>query len=402
MKIYLDNASTTYPKPPAVANAVYDFMVNAGVNINRGSYGSAYSVVDAVYSTRQLLCELFQGEDCKNVVFTKNITESLNIVIKGLLNKGDHVLVSGMEHNAVMRPLQQIGQELKHECYGNASEYENRITFTRLSCNSKGELCSEAEWESYLLPNTKAIIITHASNVCGTVMPLEKLGQFCQSHQLLFIVDSAQTAGILPISMKQLHIDALCFTGHKGLLGPQGIGGFILKENIVGQIRPYITGGTGSLSHTEHTPDFMPDKFEAGTLNLPGILGLKAALEWLKEQGENKLYEHELQLTKGFLDGLLSLEAEGLLKIVGKATLENRTGTVSITTDKTDLAALAYELDKSYGICTRVGLHCAPHAHKALGTFPQGTVRFSFGWNNTLSEVKLALTALKEVLSHGL
>ena len=393
-QIYLDNASTTFPKPQEVADAVYQYITHAGTNISRGT--CATSSENLVYTTRELLCKFFGAEDSKNVIFTKNVTESLNIVIKGLLRSGDHVLVSAMEHNAVMRPLQQIGTELTTD---NAPA--DAITFSRIPCDAEGALRLNA-LPQLIRPNTKAIIMTHASNVCGTVQPLAEVGSFCQEHGLRFIVDSAQSAGILPLNMQQLHIDALAFTGHKGLLAPQGIGGLLLRENIIDEITPLIVGGTGSLSHTEQTPRFLPDKFEAGTLNLPGIAGLQAALTWLKQQGLEKICTHELTLTQQFLDGLRQLEAQGLLRIVGKQNCNDRLGVVSIATEKMDIAELAFILADKYAIATRVGLHCAPHAHKTLGTYPTGTLRFSFGWHNSATEVSAALHALSEVLSHGL
>lgn len=393
-QIYLDNASTTFPKPQVVADAVYQYITHAGTNISRGT--CATSSESLVYTTRELLCDFFGAEDSKNVIFTKNVTESLNIIIKGLLRSGDHVLVSAMEHNAVMRPLQQIGTELTTD---NAPA--DAITFSRTPCDAKGALLLDA-LSQLVRPNTRAIIMTHASNVCGTVQPLAEVGSFCQKHGLRFIVDSAQSAGILPLNMQKLHIDALAFTGHKGLLAPQGIGGLLLRENIIDEITPLIVGGTGSLSHTEQTPRFLPDKFEAGTLNLPGIAGLHAALTWLKQQGLEKIRTHELMLTQQLLDGLHQLEAQGLLRIVGKKNCNERLGVVSIATEKMDIAELAFILADKYAIATRVGLHCAPHAHKTLGTYPTGTLRFSFGWNNTDAEVSAALHALSEVLSHGL
>lgn len=393
-QIYLDNASTTFPKPQVVADAVYQYITHAGTNISRGT--CATSSENLVYTTRELLCEFFGAEDSKNVIFTKNVTESLNIVIKGLLRSGDHVLVSAMEHNAVMRPLQQIGTELTAD---NAPA--DAITFSRIPCDAEGALRLDA-LPQLVRPNTKAVIMTHASNVCGTMQPLAEVGSFCQKHGLRFIVDSAQSAGILPLNMQKLHIDALAFTGHKGLLAPQGIGGLLLREHIIDEISPLIVGGTGSLSHTERTPRFLPDKFEAGTLNLPGIAGLQAALIWLKQQGIEKIRTHELTLTQQFLDGLRQLEAQGLLRIVGKRNCNDRLGVVSIATEKMDIAELAFVLADKYAIATRVGLHCAPHAHKTLGTYPTGTLRFSFGWHNTATEVSAALHALSEVLSHGL
>lgn len=390
-QIYLDNASTTFPKPQAVADAVYQYITHAGTNISRGT--CATTTEDLVFATREQLCRFFGGEDSKNVVFTKNITESLNIIIKGLLHSGDHVLVTAMEHNAVMRPLQQIGTEL------NAPT--DAITFSRIPCDAEGALCLDA-LPQLVRPNTKAIIMTHASNVCGTLQPLAAIGNFCHKHNLKFIVDSAQSAGVVPVNMQEMHIDALAFTGHKGLLAPQGIGGFVLRESIIDAIAPLIVGGTGSLSHTEHTPSFMPDKFEAGTLNLPGIAGLHASLSWLLQQGIDKIRTHELTLTQQFLAGLQQLEAQNLLRIVGKRDCNDRVGVVSISTDITDIAELAFILADKYAIATRVGLHCAPNAHKTLGTYPTGTLRFSFGWHNTAKEVTVALQALKEVLPHGL
>ena len=392
-QIYLDNASTTFPKPQAVADAVYQYIANAGTNISRGT--CAASSEDLVFAPREQLCRFFGGEDSKNVVFTKNITESLNIIIKGLLRSGDHVLVTAMEHNAVMRPLQQIGTELTA---GNAPT--DAITFSRIPCDTEGALCLDA-LPQLVRPNTKAIIMTHASNVCGTLQPLAAIGSFCHKHNLKFIVDSAQSAGVVPVNMQEMHIDALAFTGHKGLLAPQGIGGFVLRESIIDEITPLIVGGTGSLSHTEHTPRFMPDKFEAGTLNLPGIAGLHASLSWL-QQGIDKIRTNELTLTQQFIDGLQQLEVQNLLRIIGKRDCSERVGVVSISTDITDIAELAFILADKYAIATRVGLHCAPNAHKTLGTYPTGTLRFSFGWHNTAEEVNVALQALKEVLAHGL
>ncbi len=386
-KIYLDNGSTTFPKPKEVAEAVYHYMTEVGSNINRGCYNDAYSAEEVVYETRELICELFGGLACKNVVFTKNVTESLNIILKGFLKPGDHVLVSSMEHNAVMRPLTQLS--------------EKGITFTRIPCDREGSLQIEA-LEHLVQENTRAVVMTHASNVCGTLLPIAQVGAFCEKHGLKFIVDSAQTAGVWPIHMQEMHIDALAFTGHKGLLGPQGIGGFILQEEMISLIDPLISGGTGSISHTEEIPSFMPDRFEAGTQNLPGIFGLHASLTWLKETGIEQIRNHELALTKQFLEGLKTLDPLGnCIRIIGRQNTEQRTGMVSIQTLPLDNAQVAFALDEGYGIMTRVGLHCAPFAHKALDTYPAGTIRFSFGWWNTEEEVRAALKALADILKIG-
>lgn len=386
MKIYLDNASTTFPKPEAVPQAVYHYMTAMGANINRGCYDDAYDVEELVFETRQMLCNLFHGGDCKNVVFTKNVTESLNVILKGFLKPGDHVLVSAMEHNAMMRPLRQL------EAQG--------VAFDRIPCDHQGNLILSA-LENLIRPNTRAIAMMHASNVCGTVLPIEAVGALCQAHGLKFIVDCAQTAGVLDIDMESMHIDALAFTGHKGLMGPQGIGGFLLKEEMIGLIDPLLSGGTGSISHTEEIPAFMPDRFEPGTMNLPGILGLHAGLTWLGEQGIHKIREHELRLTARLLSGLEKLEGDGLIKIIGRRDLKNRTGVVSVQTRKKELSQAAYELDADYGIQTRVGLHCAPSAHMTLETYPTGTIRFSVGAFNTEADIDAALQALEEIC-HGI
>ena len=394
-QIYLDNASTSFPKPREVSDAVYHYMTGMGSNIGRGGYASAYAAEEAVFAARQLLCDFFGGEDPKNVAFTKNITEALNVLLRGLLQPGDHVLVSAMEHNAVMRPLQLLGHELAAD-----EQPSDTITFSRVPCDREGNL--ELEYLPKLVrPNTKAIVMTHASNVCGTLLPLTEVGAFCKEHNLLLIVDSAQSAGLFPIHMQSLGIDALAFTGHKGLLGPQGMGGFILREHMVEQVLPLIVGGTGSLSHTERTPIFMPDKFEAGTLNLPGIMGLAAGVRWLHERGLDNIRNHELALTEQLLTGLLALEQRGFLRIVGRKDVKQRTSVVSIADTTLDIAMVAHKLAAEYGIATRVGLHCAPNAHKTLGTYPTGTLRFSMGWHNSAADIATALAALEEVLRHG-
>ena len=381
--IYLDNASTTFPKPKAVPEAMYHYMTRSGSNINRGCYDRAYAVEELVYETRQMLCSLFGGEDCRNVAFTKNVTESLNVILKGLLKPGDHVLVSSMEHNAVMRPLVQLEKQ--------------GISFSRIPCRRDGSLILE-KMAPLVKKETRAVVMTHASNVCGTMMPYEQVGAFCRERGLLFIADTAQTAGVWPLDMEHMKIDALAFTGHKGLLGPQGIGGFLLSEKLLPQMESLIAGGTGSISHTEVMPDFMPDRFEAGTMNLPGIVGLHAGLGWIRETGMEQIRSHELALTRQFLEGLKSMDPyEKRLRVVGKKDTEGRTGVVSVQTVRRELAQTAYELDVQYGIMTRVGLHCAPSAHQTLGTFPTGTIRFSFGWWNTREEVALALQALDEL-----
>ena len=380
--IYLDNASTSFPKAPNVASAMADYITNRGININRGSYALAYDVEDIIYTTRQRLNTLFNGHDSSHVIFTQNVTMSLNIVIKGLLKAGDHVLVSSMEHNAVMRPLTQL--------------LDKDITFDTIPCDSTGYIQMESI-EPLIRPNTVALIINHASNVCGTIQPLESIGPICKAHNLQFIVDAAQTAGVIPIDVKACHIDALCFTGHKGLLGPQGIGGIILTKEMAQTLVPLIAGGTGSFSHLETMPTHMPDAFEAGTLNLPGIIGLNEGLSYIESQRMENIHNHELALTQAFLEGLQSID---VVNIIGKQDIQDRTAVVSITIDSMDPASIAYELESTYHIMTRVGLHCAPRAHQTLGTYPEGTVRFSFGYANTHKDVETALSALHRILKN--
>ena len=385
--IYLDQAATSFPKAPGTADAMYRYMTGCGCNVNRGSYAGAYSAEELVYDTRMQLCRLFGAGDVtadpKNVVFTKNVTESLNFLIKGLLRPGNHVLVSSMEHNAVMRPLVQLEKQ--------------GIRFTRVPCSDDGSM-DPADLERLIEKSTKAVIMLHASNVCGTVLPAAEVGNICRTHGIRFILDTAQTAGVLPISMEETGADAIAFTGHKGLLGPQGTGGFLIREELAGELEPLITGGTGSISHTEEVPNFMPDRFEAGTLNLPGIAGLNAALNWLLSQPEGSILAHELKLTKRFLREMEDAEEAGLLRIIGKRGTEGRTGVVSIVPLRMDPAELAFKLDELHGIATRVGLHCAPSAHRTLGTWPGGTVRFSFGVFNTEREVDEAVEAVRGII----
>ncbi len=383
-RIYLDQASTSFPKAPGVAQAMMDYLTMNGVNVNRGCYSSAYSAEEVIYETRQLLAELFHFSKCKNVIFTPNVTTSLNFILKGFLKPGDHILVSAMEHNAVMRPVVQLAS--------------SGISFDRIPCRTDGSMILE-KVEELIRPETKAIVTLHASNVCGTRMPLDALGEICQRHQLYFVVDSAQTAGIVPINMDKMHIDALAFTGHKGLRGPQGTGGFLVSQELAEQMEPLISGGTGSVSHTEEIPDFMPDRFESGTPNLPGIYGLHQALLYLKTHSLQAINEKELSLTGYFLEQLQALDDTGRhIRIIGKKDLTDRNAVVSIQTPEIDMSQVAWQLDNEYGVMTRVGLHCAPNAHKTLGTYPAGTIRFSFGPENTKNELDFAIQGLKKIL----
>lgn len=382
MSIYLDNGATTFPKPPEVAEAMVHFITQVGGNVNRGSYASAFDAGEVVYETREMLAALFNSATPEQVIFTRHVTESLNLVLKGSFNPGDHILVTSMEHNAVMRPLNALG--------------EKGVTYSHIPCTSQGMLQAET-LEAMYTPATKAVVMTHASNVSGSVMDLQAAADFCRRHQLHLIIDAAQTAGVLPIDVEKLTPAAVCFTGHKGLYGPQGTGGLWLDKAFSQQLRPLMEGGTGSFSEEEVQPQHLPDKFEAGTLNLPGIYGLHAALKWLEEVGTETVHHHEMNLTRRFLEGLFTIPQ---VQVIGTHDVDQRTAVVSITTQQMDLGELAHRLARDYGIATRSGLHCAPHAHQTLGTFPTGTVRFSFGYFNTLQHVETALKALQVLLKY--
>ena len=377
--VYLDNGATSYPKPMEVAESVCDYIRNIGSNVGRGAYTSSYVAENIVYETRELICQLFNFKKPENVIFTKNITESLNVLIKGLLKEGDHVIVSSMEHNAVMRPLNSL---------------KDKIEYSRVSCNELGELNIE-EFIKSIKTNTKAVIMTHASNVSGTILDLEKVGKICREKDIYFIIDSAQTAGFLDIDFERLNADAIGFTGHKSLLGPQGIGGFILNDKLVARVDTLLQGGTGSLSDNEIQPDYMPDKFEAGTLNIPGIYGLNASLKYLSQYGIKNIREKEILLMDQFLKGLLEIDN---IKLLGPKTSKNRTGVFSIDFINCDNGLVAHELSSVYGIMTRSGLHCSPSAHKTLGTFPRGTVRFSISHYTSQEEINYTLDAIKTIV----
>jgi cysteine desulfurase family protein len=375
---YFDNAATSYPKPPEVVEHIRHFLVDIGTNINRGSYASAYSAADTVLETRELLCTLFGFPKPTNVVFTKNITESLNVIIKGLLQPGDHLLLSSLEHNAVLRPLHTLQSK--------------GVSYSTVPCTPDGNL-DLAVLPSLVQENTKAVLMTHASNVSGTILPLEQVGEFCRRKNLCFIIDTAQTAGFLDLDMEKLGADALTFTGHKGLLGPMGIGGFLLTDRLAAILPPLLEGGTGSLSEELQQPPFLPDKYESGTMNIPGIFGLNAALKYLMRQGLPAIRAQELALTARFIAGIKNMNG---IKIIGPETVGNRTAIVSLDFPGRDNADIAHRLARDYHILTRCGLHCAPAAHKTLGTFPQGTIRFSFSHFNTEEEIDYAL----DVIAH--
>ncbi len=378
-RIYLDNAATSYPKPPGLGDAVKHFIEDVGENVNRSGYDSMVAE-EIVFETREMLAELFNFPTPENVIFTLNITYGLNFLLKGILQAGDHVIVSSMEHNAVMRPLIQLADQ--------------RVELSRVTCDEEGMLDVE-DLVQHIRQNTKMVVLTHASNVSGTILPMEQIGSICKEKGLLFVVDTAQTAGVLDIDFQRLKADALAFTGHKGLLGPQGIGGFLVSQKMAEQMTALVSGGTGSLSEYEEVPPYLPDKLEPGTPNLPGIYGLNEALRYLKEVGLDSIREKESQLAACLLEGLATMER---VRIVGPKGIQGRMAVVSADFLGYDNAQVAYYIQKHHGIRTRCGLHCAPSAHKTLGTFPQGTVRFSPGHFNTKAEMKKTLSAISEAL----
>jgi cysteine desulfurase family protein len=380
--VYLDQAATSRPKAAGVGDAMRYYIDDVCANINRSTYAPATSAAIHVLETREKLCSLFGFGDPAHVIFTPGQTYSLNLVIKGLLRPGDHALTSELEHNGVMRPLTQL--------------LERGVSFDRIPMCADDTLDLEAA-KRLIRPNTRLMILTHASNVSGTVLPIEQASAFCRENDIFLAVDAAQTAGHLPIDLSKTHIDALCVPSHKGLRGPAGIGAVLLSPALEAALDPLVTGGTGSDSHTEVQPAYMPDRFESGTPNLPGIYGLHAALEELAREGLSARQSREEALLKQFLAGLSGISG---IRILGTRDPARKVGLVSVDfTARKDNAEVADRLATEFGILTRCGLHCAPNAHKTYGTFPQGTVRFSFNSTNTKEEIDRALTAIQSILS---
>jgi len=382
--IYFDNGSTSFPKAPGTAEAMAELISRGAYNVNRGNYSGAYETEGMVRDTRELLAELFHAPDARNVIFTSGITCSVNMFLKGLLKPGDHIVTTSMEHNAVMRPLTQLEKE--------------GISYTAVPADKEG-IVDPDDFERAVRTNTKAVIVNHASNVCGSIQPVREIGRICRKHDLFYGVDTAQSAGTLDVDFDGCCMDFLGFTGHKGLLGPQGIGGFLISSRLAKEMVPLIAGGTGSVSDSFEMPETMPDKYESGTINIPGIAGLNASLSYLKKTGVEKLHGKKMAAARYFLDALKPLEDDGILKVPGPSRIEDRVAVVSVDFLHADNAAVAFALEEEAGIMTRVGLHCAPAAHKSIGTFPQGTVRFAFSAFNTIEEIDTAVTALRKILS---
>lgn len=376
LMIYMDNAATTIHKPEEVKAAVmaaFDTMGNAG----RGASAPALNASRVIYDVREKLSRLFRAGDPKRISFTANSTESLNIVLKGLFSKGDHVITTVLEHNSVLRPL--------YECRDRGAE------LTILGCDEKGAISYE-EMETAVRENTKAVICTHASNLTGNMIDLERVGAMAKKHGLLFVVDASQTAGVYPIDVEKMQIDVLCFTGHKSLLGPQGTGGMYVREGVY--IRPLLSGGSGIDTYNEKHPAEMPTALEAGTLNGHGIAGLGAAISWIEKTGMDQIRQKELFLMRRFYDGVSRIPG---VVVYGDFETEKRAPVVALNILDYDSSEVSDELCTEYGIVTRPGAHCVPLMHRALGTVEQGAVRFSFSFYNTEEEVDLAINAVREL-----
>ena len=374
--IYMDNAATTMHKPQEVIDAVVNAMNSMG-NAGRGASEAALSASRVIYDTRDRLAELFGAEDARRIAFTSNSTESLNIAIKGSLNPGDHVITTVLEHNSVLRPLYEMEK--------------NGVELSIIRCDEKG-MPDISQMEASIKENTKMIICTNGSNLTGNYVDVSVIGKMAHAHGLMFVVDASQTAGVFPINVQEMNIDILCFTGHKGLLAPQGTGGIYVKEGI--ELRPLKTGGSGIQTYSKEHPVQMPTALEAGTLNGHGIAGLHAALGYLKKEGIDNIRRKEQELMWRFYNGVKDIPG---VKIYGDYSQKERCAIVTLNIGDYDSSEVSDELLMEYNISTRSGGHCAPHMHKALGTVEQGAVRFSFSHYNTEEEVDAAVRAIHEL-----
>lgn len=374
--IYFDNAATTLQKPPSVIEAVTHALTTFG-NPGRGVHEPSLLASRAVYEARSAVAQLFRAENPSRIAFTANATESLNIAIKGILRPGDHVITTALEHNSVLRPLyeqERLGVEL-----------------TILPADHRGRICNEA-FETSIRENTRAIICTHGSNLTGNLLDIHRIGAIAKAHQLLFVVDASQTAGVFPIDVQKMNIDILCFTGHKGLLGPQGTGGLYVRDGVL--VKPLLTGGSGVQSHSKTHPVKMPTLLEAGTLNAHGLAGLNAGVRYLLETGIDIIREKELALMWAFYHGVREIPG---ITLYGDFTQRNRCPIVCLNVRDYDSAQVSDVLFTRYGIATRPGAHCAPLMHDALGTGNRGAVRFSFSHYNTMEEINMAISTLREI-----
>ena len=374
--IYFDNAATTLQKPPCVAQAVLEAMTSFG-NPGRGVNEPAMAASRAIYDARCALARLFHGENPARIAFTANATEALNIAIKGILSPGDHVITTAMEHNSVLRPLYELE--------------EKGVELTILPADKQGRVAYEA-FEAAIRSNTRAIVCTHGSNLTGNLVDMGKIGAIAKTHGLLLVVDASQTAGVVPIDVGKMNIDILCFTGHKGLLGPQGTGGLHVREGV--EVRPLLTGGSGVQSHSKTHPAQMPTALEAGTLNAHGLAGLNAGVGYLLETGVDRIRQKELDLMWAFYEGVKTIPG---ITVYGDFSGRERCPIVSLNVRDYDSSQVSDALFCEFGIATRPGAHCAPLMHEALGTHQRGAVRFSFSHFSTMEEIKTAVSALREI-----
>ena len=375
--IYLDNAATSRPKPPEVIQAMSNFMNNVCANSGRSGHRLAIQASRIVYETREAIAEFFNVTDPLRVVFTMNATESLNLAMRGSLSDGDHVITSSMEHNSVMRPLRAL------EAQG--------IEVTVVQCSEQGFL-DPGDVEKAIKPNTKMVVLNHASNVIGSLAPVKEIGFLTEDYGLLFLLDAAQTAGAYPIDVQKINVDLLAFTGHKSLYGPPGTGGLYIHEGV--QLEPLKWGGTGSRSEEEHQPGFLPDKHESGTLNVVGIAGLGTGARFVMREGVEAIRARERELTQRLTNNLLNVPG---VTVYGGLNADHQIGVVSFNIQGISPSEVGLHLDDEYNIMCRVGLHCAPAAHKTIGTFPDGTVRFGLGAFTTEDEIDAAIQAVKEL-----
>lgn len=380
--VYLDNAATSFPKPEAVLAAMIHYQQNIGGSPGRSGHGRSIDAGRMVYETREALANLFNIKDPLRIALTKNSTESLNIALQGRLKPGDHAITTGMEHNSVMRPLRFL------ETRG--------VELSVIPCSPHGEFDPD-DIQGALRKNTKMVVLTHASNVTGTIMPVEAVGLLLREREdVVFCVDAAQTAGALPIDVQKMGIDLLAFTGHKSLFGPQGTGGLYVREGLDDKISPLMMGGTGSRSEFEKQPEFMPDKYESGTPNAIGLAGLGAGVSFVLGQTVDAIRAKEEELTSRFLRQLQDLQDQ--VKIYGPGDASKQTAVVSFNLKNVTPSDAALYFEEIWGILCRPGLHCAPATHRTIGTFPQGTVRFSFGFFSTNQDVDHAGAAVHDLL----
>ncbi len=383
--IYFDNAATSWPKPAGVVEAMSHFMTEVGASPGRSAHRLSIEAGRIVYETREALARLFNMDDPLRIVFGLNVTEALNLAFRGLLRSGDHVITSSMEHNSVMRPLRAL-------------ERERVIELAVVPCSPEGFL-DPADLEKALQPHTRMIALNHASNVFGSLLPVAEAGRIARAHDVLFLVDAAQTAGAYPVDVKDMQVDLLAFTGHKALFGPQGTGGLCIGERVEpDDLQPLKRGGTGSLSEREEQPSFLPDKCESGTPNTVGLAGLRAGVGFVLERGVEAIRAREVELTRRLVEGLLDIPA---VTVYGGRDAEAQMATLSFNVKGLAPSEVGLRLDERYEIMSRVGLHCAPAAHRTIGTFPVGTVRFGLSYFNTLEEVDAALAAVREMSTNG-